>query len=103
MDSANSTKLLFDPYPPPQDLSIYPNATSAPGRRRQSATVAALGTLPRPEAQPLEAAPAAQPPPPPVKPRSPPMPPAADPFKPCELRAGAEHPQWVPPTVDGCC
>lgn len=83
MDNANSTQLLFDPYPPPQDLSIYPNATSAPGRRRQNITVVALGALPRPEGKPLAAAPAAQPPPPPDPPRSPPAPPAADPFKPC--------------------
>lgn len=86
MDVANSTTLLFDPFPPPEDLSIYPNATSS-GKRRQTITVVALGSVPRPEAKPLEAAPAAVPSPPPSPPHSPPAPPADDPFKPSECPA----------------
>lgn len=81
MDSANTTVLSFDPFPPPEDLSIYPNASS---KRQQNMKVVALGTVSRPEAKPLVPAPVAAPPPPPSPPRSPPAPPAIDRFKPSE-------------------
>jgi hypothetical protein len=81
MDHANSTTLLFDPFPVPPGFSIFPNNTGKKNPR-MTITIVAMGSVERPAIAPLQAAPLANPPPPPNPPNAPPQPPAADPFKP---------------------
>ncbi|KAL4424315.1 hypothetical protein ABPG75_001616 [Micractinium tetrahymenae] len=83
MDSANTTVLAFDPFPP-TGVNIYPNGTEKRDRLL-NITIVWLGESQRPEGKPLPAAPVASPPPPPLPPASPPAPPRADPFKPSIL------------------
>lgn len=86
MDSANTTVLAFDPFPP-TGVNIYPNGTEKRDRLL-NITIIWLGETQRPEAKPLVPAPVASPPPPPLPPTSPPSPPLADPFKPGEGAVG---------------
>ena len=76
VEHPQDTTLMFDPFPPPKNLSIFPSNYTL-----NNVTVkVAKGMGSRPTSNPLAVAPHAPPPPPPSPPASPPSPPSPPPI-----------------------